>query len=235
MDIVFDRVIDPGDIRATFVSYHDRCEKERLDWVERVFPGYFPFDIARIDQLFSPVNQSRFDVMIVGANDAVRVTKMLRAHAGVMPNKPKILLVKSMSPSDRASALMAGFDDVIDYGRATPEEVVARVRAMIRRYKLSATDSSVQELRESSLERVADLSAVSGRERRVLEALLNRRGRPVSQAFLCEQISAGAASASALYLRVVICCLRKKLRNGASIIVRMGQGYELALDPGLSW
>ncbi len=227
--------VDPAIIRTAFVFYRDRIEAERSDWVSSVFPGYLSFEIERVAQLFAPVNQARFDVLVVGSNDAVRVSKMLRTHVNTIPDKPKILLVRAMSPTDRAAALMAGFDDVIDYMRAKPEEVVARVTAMVRRYQIAASDGAAQDLADSRLARVADLDSLTVRERSVLQELIKRRGRPVSNALLCELISPGAVSASGLYLRVVICCLRKKLRDGASIVTRMGQGYELALDPASSW
>ncbi|WP_298174520.1 winged helix-turn-helix domain-containing protein [Novosphingobium sp.] len=226
--------IDPSDIGAAFVFYNDRTEKERRDWVSRVFPGHLAFEAAKVDQLFSTVYQSRFDVVLVGSNDAPRVIRMLRVHIGSISDKPKLLLVKAMSPADRAAALMAGFDDVIDYTRATPEEVVARVRAIVRRYQISAADAALSAAENSNLSRIAEISALTARERRILEALAKRLGRPVSHAFLSRLISEDVAGASALYLRVVICCLRKKLRKGASIVARLGQGYELSLDPGVS-
>lgn len=226
--------IDQFEIDAAFVFYNDRTERERREWVDEVFPGHLSFEVAKIDQLFAAVYQSRFNVVIVGSNDAPRVVKMLRDYVNMMADKPKILLVKSMSPVDRAAALMAGFDDVIDYTRAAPEEAIARVRALIRRYEISATNSLQRDVEESSLSQIADVPSLSVRERRVLEALAKRRGRPVPHDFLCEQISQDVAGASALYLRVVICCLRKKLRKGASIVARLGQGYELSLDPGVS-
>lgn len=225
--------IESCEIAAAFVFYHDRTELERRAWVDSVFPGHLSFEIARVEQLFAAVYQSHFNVLIVGSNDAPRVIKMIRDYANIILDKPKILLVKAMSPADRASALMAGFDDVIDFGRASPEEVLARVGSILRRYRISAVECLRDESEESNLSRIANVKALTARERRVLEALAKRCGRPVSHEFLCGVISQDVVRASALYLRVVICSLRKKLRSGVAIISRLGQGYELSFDPGV--
>lgn len=128
---------------------------------------------------------------------------------------------------------MAGFDDVIDYTRAAPEEVIARAKALVRRYIMCADSVASMETREANLAHLADVPSLSFRERRALEALAERRGRPVSREFLCEQVSRDVVGVSALYLRVVICGLRKKLRKDVVITCRTGQGYELSVNSRL--
>lgn len=216
-----------------FVFYHDRVERDRQEWVNRVFPECCPFEIARIDQLLSWPNGPQFDVLIVGCNDAPRVTKMLRDYAHVARSKPKVLIVKGIAPTERAMALMAGFDDVFDYTRMQPEEAVARLRALRRRYLIHAEVLAREDLQAASLALVANVQALTRSETKVLAALMRRRGRTVSYFALRVEIGGVGEIGSFNYLTVVVCHLRRKLREGVLIENEPRAGYKIVLKPPL--
>lgn len=213
-----------------FVFYHDRVERERQEWVDRVFPECSSIDIAKIDQLLSWPNGPQFDVFIVGCNDVPRVAKLLRSYAHVARSKPRVLIVKGITPAERARALMAGFDDVFDYARMQPEEAVARVRALQRRYMIHAQGSASDQLQAANVALVVNGQALTRSEKRVLSALVRRPGRTVSYFSLSLEVGGGIEPASVNYLKVVVSHLRRKLREGVLIVAEPRAGYMIVLQ-----
>ncbi len=112
------------------------------------------------------------------------------------------------------------------------EEVLARVRALIRR----ASGTGSPELRCGALvldTRVAKVTVdgvtvkLTGHEYRVLSYLMHNRGRVVSQSELTEHIYAQSFDRDSNTVEVFVARLRKKLGTGPFIETVRGLGYRM--------
>jgi two-component system OmpR family response regulator len=143
---------------------------------------------------------------------------------------PVLILTARGSWHEKVQGIDGGADDYM----AKPfqiEEVIARVRALIRR----ATGQVTPELRcgpislDPRLARVA--VKLTSHEFRVLSYLMHHRGRIVSQAELTEHIYAQGFDRDSNTVEVFVARLRRKL--GAAFIETVrGLGYRLAEPPG---
>src|SRR3954453_3169226 len=146
---------------------------------------------------------------------------------------PVLILTARGSWHEKVQGIDGGADDYV----AKPfriEEVLARVRALIRRTGGHATPS----LRCGALvldPRVAKVTVddvavkLTSHEFRVLSYLMHQRGRVVSQGELTEHIYAQSADRDSNTVEVFIARLRRKL--GASLIETVrGLGYRMEAD-----
>ena len=144
---------------------------------------------------------------------------------------PVLVLTARGSWHEKVQGIDSGADDYV----AKPfrmEEVLARVRALIRR----ASGSASPELRCGALvldTRVAKVTVdgvtvrLTGHEYRVLSYLMHNRGRVVSQGELTEHIYAQSFDRDSNTVEVFIARLRKKLGTGPFIETVRGLGYRM--------
>jgi len=147
---------------------------------------------------------------------------------------PVLVLTARGSWHEKVQGIDGGADDYV----AKPfrmEEVLARVRALIRRASGQvAPELRVGEVtldpRSGRVTRAGVAVRLTGHEYRVLSYLLHHRGRVISQSELTEHIYAQDFDRDSNTVEVFVARLRRKL--GASIIETVrGLGYRAAEGP----
>ncbi|HEY1015097.1 MAG TPA: response regulator transcription factor [Herpetosiphonaceae bacterium] len=170
--------------------------------------------------------------------DGVELCGRLRA---ARPELLIVMLTGRRALADRVRGLDAGADDYVtkpfDF-----EELVARVRALLRRDMrvrsplLASADLTLDPASREA--RVAGRPlALTGKEFAILEYLLRRAGEAVSQEELLEHVWDAEANPFTNAVRVHVRALRAKLAAGgarARIGTVIGAGYRLEADPGLN-
>ena len=163
--------------------------------------------------------------------DGFEVLRRLRRRGATVP---VLVLTARGSWHEKVQGIDGGADDYM----AKPfriEEVLARVRALIRR----ASGQVTPELRCGELVldprvarvTVADVGVkLTSHEFRVLSYLMHQRGRVVSQTELTEHIYSQTADRDSNTVEVFIARLRRKL-GGAYIETVRGLGYRVEAEP----
>lgn len=188
---------------------------------------------------FAEVND--YDLLILDLNlpgmDGLEVARRLRAHR---PHLLILMLTARNRPEDRVTGLNLGADDYL----VKPfhfEELVARVRALLRR-DLRVRESVLRcgDLRLDPISRAAWQSGrrlkLTRKEFAVLEYLMRHPGEVISQEVLLEHVWDATANPFTNVLRVHINSLRRKLQDSAEnpryIKTVIGQGYQLVTPDG---
>ena len=153
--------------------------------------------------------------------------------------KPILMLSASESPADKVRALDAGADDYITKP-FNPDELLARVRAMLRRIAVAADEARFVS-GDMALDYAHRTLTVAGREIPLtrtefsLLALLARNaGKLLSHERILLEVRGANAEAQRQYLRVYVSTLRKKMTvPGAAvpqIETRPSVGYRLVAE-----
>lgn len=157
--------------------------------------------------------------------------EVLRQWRGRGMKLPILVLTSRGSWSERVDGLNAGADDYL--GKPfQPDELVARLRALIRRSAGRA--EALLRLRDITVDPLAGTVLVGGRaieitarELSILSYLLHRQGQIVSQTQLAEHVYSSDESRDSNTIEVYIARLRKKLGREAIQTVR-GLGYRMS-------
>lgn len=164
------------------------------------------------------------DVALPGL-DGLAVCRRLRGKG--LPT-PILMLTARDAVSDRVTGLEAGADDYLVKPFA-PEELIARIRALIRRHAEPRTPLAYADLvldaERRSLTRGGRTIELTGREAALLELLLRRPGRTVTREQALEQIWNSAAEPNVVDRYVTR--LRRKLGPPAVIRTVRGAGFAL--------
>lgn len=173
--------------------------------------------------------------------DTQELTRVLRA---VSDDVALLVLSGATDNADAVRMLDAGADDFVPRPY-TPDEVVARVRASVRRAARSgrAHDEQLQ-IRTGAIvvDREARLVTKAGvevpltpTEYRLLEALALRIGKVVPHRVLLSTVWGDEFVDDTHYLRIYVGYLRRKLEDAPALphylINEWGTGYRLALLP----
>jgi two-component system KDP operon response regulator KdpE len=147
---------------------------------------------------------------------------------------PVIVLSARHGSDDKVEALDVGADDYVTkpFGM---DELLARVRAAVRRSAADevpvpvATDAFVVDLAAKLVRRGDAVVRLTPTEWRLLEALVVRPGRLVSQQHLLSEVWGPGYVGESSYLRVYVAGLRRKLEPEPSrpryLITEPGMGY----------
>jgi len=174
------------------------------------------------------------DVMLPGI-DGFEILKRLRQQSKV----PVMMLTARGEDVDRIVGLELGADDYLPKP-FNPKELVARIRAILRRYApRPPAPSSRIELNGVLLDPGTRQAFSKGKpvelttfEFDILELLMRSAGRVLSRDALMENFYSRKATPFDRSLDMHISHLRKKLENGEALIKTIrGVGYQFALSP----
>lgn len=176
------------------------------------------------------------DLMLPGL-DGLEVLRALRANEKTA-GTPVILLTAKGAEEERIHGFEIGADDYITKP-FSPREVVLRARALLRRAQAESLAPS-RKLRAGTIEvdQQAHLVSVNGREVdlaplefRLLETLLERRGRVQSRRQLLEAAWDTNAHIETRTVDMHVARLRSKLQEASGMIETVrGVGYRLRAD-----
>ena len=168
--------------------------------------------------------------------DAPEAVRAFRGHSTL----PLVVISLLTRAADPIATLESGADDYVG-GPFDPEEVVARVRAVLRRQRVDRVATVVNGVAEAGgvrLECSARQACVEGAsvaltavEFDLLEYLVRHAGRKVLRDDLTRAAWGRQASPLDRSLDVHISRLRRKIRAGARIVTVRGVGYMLAVPP----
>jgi DNA-binding response OmpR family regulator len=175
------------------------------------------------------------DVMMPG-QDGFQVLRQLRRKGGL----PVIMLTARTSDVDKISGLSLGADDYVTKP-FNPEELVARVTAVLRRTRNGAAPPRDEALRAGRL--TVDMAsreacvgnqpvAMTPREFDLLATLLRFQGMALDREQLLDLVW-GTAFYAPRTVDVHVARLREKLKgSGVKIETVWGSGYRLQQEPG---
>lgn len=182
----------------------------------------------------------RPDVLIVDLGlpdrDGVELIRAVRTWSPA----PIIVLSARTAEAQRLVAFEAGADDYVIKPFSAPE-LIARVRATLRRHVQAELPGSVLELGDLSIDlsrRVVQRRGggevrLTPLEHRILETLARHRDRVVTHSQLMKEVW-GPNRADTRSLRVFITTLRRKLEldptRPAHVVTELGVGYRLVVD-----
>jgi two-component system KDP operon response regulator KdpE len=167
--------------------------------------------------------------------DGVEVILGLRGWTTV----PIVVLSGRADPREKIHALDAGADDYVTKPFAM-EELLARLRAVIRRHQTQAPSSSPEvsavtlgstrvDLVAHTVERDGEAVRLTRTEWALLEILLRHPGQLVSTARLLAEVWGNSQAGESGYLRFHMARLRRKLeddpQNPRHLITEYGSGY----------
>lgn len=206
-----------------YLTMNDLHRDVRDAWLRSAFDKVEQHTFVDLETRFLSIAEQDYEALIIGGNDPVRMARFLRINRPILARKVKIALMHGSLASKRAKALNAGFDDVFDSARMSPEEAAARCAAILARYRAAAHQARAEQELASSLERIAHLHLLGKRERQLLTLLATRLGEPVSHYKLRTELSNGNDEMSYNYLKVLASNLRAKLKS-PYVLVPGGQG-----------
>jgi two-component system OmpR family response regulator len=171
------------------------------------------------------------DLMMPG-EDGLSIVRRLRG-----PDRPPVIMLSAMGEdTDRIVGLEVGADDYLAKP-CNPRELLARIRAVLRRGEAAAPAEPVSALRrfgpwaldivERQVSRDGVLCALTDGEFRILTALLDRPRRVVSRDQLIEATRGTDSEVFDRAIDVTISRLRKKLGPGDPIRTVRNEGYRL--------
>jgi two-component system response regulator CpxR len=163
--------------------------------------------------------------------DAASAVRAFRLRSAL----PLVVISLLTRAADPVATLESGADDYVR-GPLDPEEVVARVRAVLRRQGETRPESGIVEAGGVWLDCASRNGRVDGEEVELtsvefdlLEHLVRHAGRKVLRDDLTRAAWGRQASPLDRSLDVHISRLRRKIRSGARIVTMRGVGYMLAV------
>jgi DNA-binding response OmpR family regulator len=167
--------------------------------------------------------------------DGLEVCRRLRSEAGAGAGIPVIFLTARDGEIDRILGLEMGADDYLTKP-FSPRELVARVKAILRRSEASAPTAEVIEVGGAVIDlgrrEVRAGGAVvdcTGKEFELLRYMAEHRGRALSRQQILDGVWGYGWYGDARTVDVHVAQVRKKLGDAVSITTVRGVGYRL--DP----
>ncbi len=204
--------------------------------------GYEVHDARSGEDALDAVRERRFDLILLDVNmpgmGGLEACRQIRPTAEVAI----IMLTVRGAEEDKVAALDAGADDYITKPFSTPE-LMARLRAALRRVPLAAVTSTAVDLGEIQIYPAERRTVVRGQAVRLtpkeFDLLLYLASNPnttVSHAKLLQAVWGPDYGEQVEYLRTFMNQLRKKIEldpaHPAHIITEPWIGYRLHLSSG---
>ena len=182
-------------------------------------------------EALASVERSAPDLLVLDVTmpgpDGLAVCRRIRAKGLALPI---LLLTARDSVSDRVAGLEAGADDYLVKPFA-PEELLARVRALLRRgeqpAQVLAFGDVVLDVGSRTVKRAGREVALSARETDLLELFLLNPRRIVTRELALEHVWGGAAAATQNSVDRYVSYLRRKLGEPPLIETLRGVGFVL--------
>lgn len=165
--------------------------------------------------------------------DGLEVLSQLRSRTAI----PVIMLTARSADNDRIAGLESGADDYV-LKPFNPNELLARVRAVLRRARRVSTKGTVLEIGEFCLDSEERLLWRNGKrldltlsEFDILEVLMKSEGRPVSRDELAVALYGREFIPLERSIDVHISNLRRKLETNNRSVIRSVRGVGYVLVP----
>jgi two-component system alkaline phosphatase synthesis response regulator PhoP len=176
------------------------------------------------------------DLMLPGGMDGLEVCRRLRRDP-VLADVPIIMLTARIAETDRLIGLELGADDYVTKP-FSPREVVARVRAVLRRARGQAESSGVVRIKELAVDLANRSATVAGEtvsltptEFDLLAVLVRNPGRPYTRAQLLDLVYDVAYAGYDRAIDSHVKNLRRKIepdpREPRYVLTVYGVGYKL--------
>jgi DNA-binding response OmpR family regulator len=207
---------------------------QKAGWTPRVVPSG---DAALAYARQHPVDLAILDVMLPGMSgfDVCRALRASEATARL----PIIMLTARADESDRVAGLELGADDYVSKP-FSPNELVARVRALMRRAQRQPEGETmrlgpvVMDLARHTVSDAGRPVTLTAKEFLLLEYLLRHRGRVISRDTLLGDVWGYAYTGGTRTVDVHVRRLREKLPLLVDALVTVKQfGYKLVEDSDL--
>jgi two-component system KDP operon response regulator KdpE len=182
--------------------------------------GYVIVEAARGEEALSLIRTARFDVVLLDINmpgmGGIEVCRKMRR---VSPRLPIVMLTVQDSEDRKVEALDAGADDYITKPFQL-RELIARLRAAVRRTKLAEDDGAVITVGDVSLDAPRHLVLKKGRtvhltpkQFELLQFLMQNAGKPVPHARLLRSVWGPEYGNELEYLRTFVRQVRMKIED----------------------
>jgi two-component system OmpR family response regulator len=230
------RRADGSPIRAVVVDDEDALT-DLLSMALR-YEGWDVRLAADGQKALSVIREFRPDVIILDIMlpdiDGLQVLSRLRADGN---QTPILFLTAKDSLDDRIAGLTVGGDDYVTKPFSL-EELVARLRALIRRSGLTTEDTSdsylvVGELDEDSYEvrRGGELIELTATEFELLRYLMRNPRRVLSKMQILDRVWSYDFGGKSSVVEIYISYLRKKIDFGRSAMIHTVRGVGYVLKP----
>jgi two-component system KDP operon response regulator KdpE len=197
--------------------------------------GFDVLDVATGEDALVVAADARADLMVLDLGlpdiDGIALLERLRTFSEM----PVIVLTARDHQADKVRVLDAGADDYVTKP-FDPEELLARVRAALRRRPTASSAPAVVRVGDLEIDlarrrvgRDGEAIHLTRTELGLLEQLVRNPGKLLTQAQLLREVWGSGYGTEANYLRVYIGQLRKKLGDDATnprlILTEPGIGY----------
>jgi two-component system, OmpR family, KDP operon response regulator KdpE len=199
--------------------------------------GYKAQAVDKGESALDQISHRSPDLVVLDINlpdiNGLDVLRRVRAHSFL----PMIVLSGFARETDKVVALEAGADDFM-VKPFSPEELVARVRALLRRVEWTPKPESKLVVRQLELDMPRRLATIRGRklhltpiEYGILVTLMRHAGEVINHDELLQAVWGDQYQGDHSVLRVNISRLRQKLeenpRRPTYIVTVPGQGYRM--------
>lgn len=210
-----------------YLYLNDSSFSHREDFVLKVFDTVcrYPFQddcTYAISRAFSD-----YDILLIDVTDPIRVSRFLRSNRLLLRSIAKFAITKVCSPLRRARILSAGFDDIFDISRMSPEEAKLRVAAVLQRRSMTQSIARRHVAIRAGLEQFVDTNTLTPREHALLAVLAENESRSVTVANFLRLVDHDDPAAFRRSLKVSISNLRRKLKESWRIDAVPSGGYRL--------
>lgn len=107
--------------------------------------GYRVYKFSKADDLFKTIEKEKFDLLVLDLilpdMDGIDVCKQIKTS--LAPALPVIMVTAKSETEDKIIGLEMGADDYITKP-FSPKELIARVRAVLRRYKATTSEDTIK-------------------------------------------------------------------------------------------
>jgi two-component system KDP operon response regulator KdpE len=197
--------------------------------------GIDVLDVATGEQALAVTADARADLVVLDLGlpdmDGIEVLKRIRSFSAV----PVIVLTARDRQADKVRVLDAGADDYVTKP-FDPEELLARIRAALRRSPDAAPPPSVVHIGDLEIDlsrrrivRNGEPVHLTRTELQLLELLVRNPEKLLTQEYLLREVWGTGYGTETNYLRVYVGQLRKKLGDDATnprlIVTEPGIGY----------